>query len=120
MSPVPRNVLVTAINATRSKWQCGAFVNDYVQKITGHRIMWDSYASKEKHINSNSPQLWWLAVWNPGWRYKENGHTWIVIWLEGNNVIIRDANWKGDEKVMTRKVPIKSILNWNWGFVNFS
>ena len=86
--------------------------------------MWDSYESKEKHINSEVPQLWWLAVWNPGGWIKEYWHTWIVIGKWKDYVIIRDANWKWDEKVMTRKVKISDILasrgGWKWWFVNFS
>lgn len=121
---VPQKAITLALNNTRTKWQCWAFVNDYTQKLTGKRIMWDSYESKEKHINSEVPQLWWLAVWNPGWWIKEFWHTWIVIGKWKDYVIIRDANWKWDEKIMTRKVKIADILasrgGWKWWFVNFS
>lgn len=121
---IPRQVMQIAFSATRKTWQCGAFVNDYVQKITWKRIMWDSYKSKEKNINSNTPQLWGLAVWNPWWGIKEYWHTGIVTWVWEDYVIIKDANWKWDEKVMTRKVKIKDILasrgGWKGWFVNFA
>lgn len=123
------NILVRAMNialaSTRKSWQCWAFVNDYCQKLGIWRIMWDSYASKEKHINSKIPQPWSVAVWNPGWWIKQYWHTGIVKAVNNDGTVtIIDANWKWDEKVMTRKVPIKTILASAWGwrgwFINFA
>lgn len=114
-----------ALASTRKSWQCWAFVNDYCQKLGVWRIMWDSYASKEKHINSKIPQPWSVAVWNPGGWIAKYWHTWIVKAVNNDwTVTIIDANWKWDEKVMTRKVPIKTILAsawwWKGGFINFA
>lgn len=118
---VPNKAMNIALNSTRKSGQCGAFVNDYVQKLVWKRIMGDSYSSKQKHINSKIPQIWGLAVWNPGGKFGKYWHTGIVTWISKNYITITDANWNGDEKVMTRKVNIASILNWqNGGFVNFS
>ena len=115
-----KGLMNKALASTRTSWQCGAFVNDYVENLTWKRIMWDSYESKKKHINSDKPLSGSLAVWNPGGKYAKNGHTWIVLSVDWATVTIKDANWKWDGKVMVRKVPISSILNKDWWFVNFS
>lgn len=122
---IMKKAMNIALASTRKSWQCWAFVNDYCQKLGIWRIMWDSYASKEKHINSKIPQPWSVAVWNPGWWIKQYWHTWIVKAVNNDwTVTIIDANWKWDEKVMTRKVPIKTILasagGWKGGFINFA
>ena len=117
---VNKGLMNKALASTRTSWQCGAFVNDYVENLTWKRIMWDSYESKKKHINSDKPLSGSLAVWNPGGKYSKNGHTWIVLSVDWATVTIKDANWKWDGKVMVRKVPISSILNKDWWFVNFS
>ena len=117
---INKGLMNKALASTRTSWQCGAFVNDYVENLTWKRIMWDSYESKKKHINSDMPLSGSLAVWNPGGKYAKNGHTWIVLSVDWATVTIKDANWKWDGKVMVRKVPISSILNKDWWFVNFS
>ena len=65
----------------RTTGQCGAGVNDYLQKLGHGRLMGNSYASKKQHVNSSSPQIGGLAIWQPsgaGAR-PEYGHVGIVL-----------------------------------------
>lgn len=112
------------IEQCRVTGQCGAWVNDYLQNLWLGRLMWNSYESKAKNINSDTPVLWGVAIWNPQQgqgEFKEYGHTGIVTWVntENGTVTITDWNWNGDEKQQTREVKMSEIT-YNGGFMNFT
>jgi len=101
--------------------QCWEAVNKYV---TGQLWIsskdfwvWDTYASKKKYINADTPSIWGLAMWNntqtADGKYAENGHIWIVTWYNPNKgtVEITDWNWKGDKKKSTHDVKLSEITN---------
>lgn len=114
---------------TEDLW-CGEFTNDYVNKwwlvtTEWNKIrVWDSYESKKDYVNNYTPQVWWLAVWNPNpsWKYWENGHIWIVTWYnpETWEVEITDSNYNWDKKVTTHKLNVSEIVNSDWWFVHIT
>jgi len=102
-------------------FQCGEAVNNYMKTAWIEGIhMSDSYESKTKYINSQTPQVWWLAVWNPNWVESKNGHTWIVTWYnpQTGQVEITDRNRDLDGKKNTYTVPVSQINNSDGGFVH--
>jgi len=104
-------------------YQCWEWVNYYVKDNWLTRSdwqaisMWSTYESKKMNINSQSPQVWWLVVWNPTW--DENWHTWIVTWYnpQSQTVRVKDWNWWLDMKESEHEVSISSIVNWDGWFV---
>jgi hypothetical protein len=113
------------------KWdnQCGEAVNKYVTRQLGvdSKDFWmsDSYESKKRYIDSETPQVWGVAIWNSQWA--ENWHTWIVTGynIEEWTVEITDWNWntdpktwKGDEQKFVHDVAISDIVWSDWGFYN--
>lgn len=108
----------------RVSGQCWQWANDYASNLWIGRIFWDSYESKQKYVNSNTPAVWGFAVWNP-WKwigkYAENWHVWIVQWYDANTweVTVTDWNYGGDQKQQTHKVKLSEI-NYNWGFFDIN
>lgn len=110
---------------------CGEFTNQYwakwelVSKTTWKSVwVWDSYDSKKAFVNSNIPQVWWLAVWNPSvwWKFWENGHIWVVTWYNPNDwtIQITDSNSEGNKKRRTYNINASEILNSDWWFVHMN
>lgn len=110
------------IEQCRVNWQCGQGANDYAEKLWLGRIFWDTYDSKKEYVNSQSPQVWGFAIWNPQqWqgKFKENWHVGIVTNYNDKTgkVTITDWNWDWDEKQKTHDVNLSEIT-FNWGFYN--
>lgn len=101
----------------RVEWQCGQWANDYAQSLWLGRIFGDSYDSKSQHINSQTPEVWGFAIWNPvQWDSKEYGHVGIVTGYNPvtKKVTITDWNWNGDEKQQTHEVDLSAITYNGW------
>jgi len=101
--------------------QCWAAANRYL-KNEWVKDVWfgDSYESKSKHINSATPSIWWLAIWNP-WEWAiENWHVWIVTWINWDGTLeVTDWNWKWKETKSVHNVSLAQIEQWNGWFLNF-
>lgn len=103
--------------------QCWEAANIYLKNIGVNDIrMWNSYDSKKQHINSQSPQVWWLAIWNPNWAAKENGHVGMVTWYNPATWMVEVTDWnsKGDWMRDTYKIPASQIINSDGGFVHLA
>lgn len=108
---------------------CGEFTNIYNKKgglvsaTTWEAIhVGNSYQSKKDAINSPSPQIGGLAVWNPSpeGKYGENGHIGIVTGYNPSTweVEITDSNSKGNWEQATYTIPVSQINNSDGGFVH--
>jgi len=113
---------------SRSKtpwYQCWEAVNNYLNasNVTWIR-MGDTYKSKQKYINSQTPKVWGLAVWNPTTEgtYWENGHVWIVSWYNPSTWMVEITDWnaKWDGKKNIYSIPVSQISNSDGGFVDLS
>lgn len=104
---------------------CWEWVNKYLKNIwVSNLSVWDSYESKKKYVNSQTPQVWWLAVWNPNpeGKYWENGHIGIVTGYNASSWTIEITDWnaKWDGKKNTYTVPVSQINNSDGGFVHLN
>ncbi len=115
---LPKNNVTSVIEQCRTTGQCGQGVNDYLGRIGESARMGDAYSTKSKHINSKTPQVGGLAIWQPSGHgaKPEFGHVGIVLEEQGDKVLIHDWNWDGDEKQKTHWVNKSSILK-NGGFM---
>jgi len=82
--------------------QCGAFVN----RITGLGVG-DSYESKMSKMDPT------IETPEPGMvftmPYKQYGHIGFIVGIDGDQAIVKDSNYKLDEKVATHKIPINKM-----------
>lgn len=112
-----------------TKLWCWQFTNQYGKKwwlisaTTWEPVwVWNSYESKKEFINSQVPQVWWLAVWNPvpEWEFWENWHIWIVTWYNPSDwtIQITDSNSQWNKERRTYSVNIEQITNSDGGFVH--
>lgn len=93
------------------KWvECGSMVNN---NLWVPYMFWDSYESKAKYIDSNTPTAWSIFV-SESPQYKENWHVWIVKEvLPNGNLIVLDANGLWDKTVREREInPSKAWVTW--------
>lgn len=114
--------IADVITQCRINGQCWQGANDYAEKLWLGRIFWDPYESKKEYVNSQSPQVWGFAIWNPQqWqgKFKDNWHVGIVTNYNAQTgkVTITDWNWNGDEKQQTHDVNLSEIT-FNGGFYN--
>ena len=98
-------------------WQCGSFVNNYLQTMGIWRIFKNSRQSKKDLKNSDTPTVWSIAIidttarqkkawqvdkdWQPFW------HVGIVVWVNQDWTLqVVDSNYStnNDEKVRVRTV----------------
>ena len=119
--------LMDAIWRVPTKWKwpnwwlrCGEWVNYYLKWlwINSFRI-WDSWESKKNLIDSSSPVVWGLVAFNIWGKYGENWHIGIVSWINWTKVQITDWNKKWDWQKSIYEMEISSVLNSDWGFVNW-
>ena len=99
-------------------WQCGKFVNDYLEEIWVGRYYDDNLDTKLNSVNSDSGKVWTIAVFDYGKKSSDginHGHVAIVIsWPDKNgNIWVKDSNFSGDEKITTRIVNMNDAsLKW--------
>ena len=99
-------------------WQCGKFVNDYLQSIWAGRLFWNETIDvRKKWINSDEWKVGTVAVfdYNHYIDWKNYGHVGIVISAPDKNgdFWVKDANFDSDGKIQTRKVNLKDVsLKW--------
>lgn len=70
----------SAIQECRANGTCGEGVNDYLQKLGDKRVFGDAYSQKQSMINSNTPTVGSIAIWNPSETSGKNyGHVAVVL-----------------------------------------
>ena len=102
-------------------WQCGAFVNDYLEEIWAWRPFGnEDITTREWWMNrdKDSPKIWTVAVFDYN-NYSSDGknhwHVAIVISRpdKDGNFWVKDSNYDKDWIIKTRKVNIKDAsLKW--------
>lgn len=102
--------------------QCG----EYVNKITWIWV-WDTLQSKlskmtNKATNSYEPvkwEVWDVAVWVPdpsSKLFSKYWHTWIIVWEEWNNWLIKSSNIHWDWAITTDVIPKQAIMWTTWNY----
>jgi hypothetical protein len=100
-------------------WQCGKFVNDYLQSIWAGRLFWnEDIKTREWWVNSDEWKVGTVAVFD----YNHNSSDWINHWHVGivvsapdknGDFWVKDVNFDSDGKIQTRKVNLKDAsLKW--------
>ena len=109
-------------------WQCGSFVNDYLESLWYGRLYTDPIDKKKAVTNTDTASVWSIAVMNSK-KYPQYWHTAIVTAVNWDKVKLLESNWGDDKKVHERWVnksdilwyfdPSKAKTNgwnaWNWG-----
>lgn len=108
---LPPNQIQSVISQCKTTAQCGEGVNQYLKKIGSDTHFVDSYESKKKEINSQTPVEWGVAIWQPTWKWADPryGHVGIVLEDRWDKVLIHDWNWDGKESQATHEVSKSAI-----------
>lgn len=89
-------------------WQCGSFVNDYLQSLWLSRVFVDPIDKKVAAINTPEwyqPQVWDVVVMDsPNAKTKQYGHVAIVVWVDGNKITTLESNKKWEWEVFSRTI----------------
>lgn len=93
--------------------QCGRFVN----KLTGLGVG-DSYKSKLQKMDWSikEPAPGMVFVMPSNGVYSEYGHVGIILAVDTKTgmATVKDSNWKGDERVLTHKIPISKMSGFTY------
>lgn len=89
--------------------RCGAFVNDYLEKIGVWRYFDDDLSTKLNSINTDTPKIWTVAIFDYGHITKEtgenHGHVGIVTKVYDDwSFDVVDSNYNWDRKTHTRHI----------------
>lgn len=81
-------------------WQCGKFVNDYLQKMGIERLFTDPITEKKKYINSDTPKVWSVVIMDSESK-PEYGHVGIVVGYDDKSgkIKILQSNKAGEEEI---------------------
>lgn len=83
-------------------WQCGSFVNNYLQSLWGERIFTDPIKDKKAQINSTTPTVGAIAIMNSPTK-PQYWHVAIITSVnEDGTITTLESNAKGDGKVFSR------------------
>lgn len=110
---------VNAVLSTLTKgwwgWQCGYFVNNYLQDLWVGRLYSDPITDKTKNINSTEAKVWSVVVMDSPTK-PEYGHVWIITAIDPNtgDMTILQSNKNGNEQIYTSKKNIND--DWIYGF----
>lgn len=84
-------------------WQCGHFVNDYLQKLWMARLFTDPITDKMKNINSYEAKRWSIVIMDSP-SSPQYWHVGIVTNVDENgNMTILQSNKNGEEEVFFSK-----------------
>ena len=105
--------------------ECWAFVNDYLQSIWAWRIYDNDLSTKLKSINSDTPEIWSVAVFDYSNapanssisdKARKHGHVWVVVWYnaDAGTVTIVESNKDWDKLISApREIPLSNLyLKW--------
>lgn len=94
-------------------WQCGEFVNNYLENMWVGRLFTDPITEKEKNINSDTPKVWSVVIMNSE-SQPQYWHVGIVTGYDEKTGTIKilQSNKKGEEEVFvsTKNKDDKNIL----------
>lgn len=98
-------------------WQCGSFVNNYLQDMWIGRLYTDPIEAKKAVVNSTTPTIWSVAVidWsnnpNASEAQKKYGHVWIVVGIDEANwtITVKESNHWWDEKIYTSTYKMSQV-----------
>ena len=101
-------------------WWCWAYVNKYLENLWfAAGFYWDSLQGKLNTINTLTPKIWSVAVFDYNHITKEtwenHWHVGIVIWYNEQTwkLIVQDSNYKSDKQIHVREVdPNDTALKW--------
>jgi hypothetical protein len=112
---VVESVLESFINAPNRQvgeqwWQCGKFVNDYLDQLWVWRIFTDPIDAKVARKNSDTPTVWSIAIFdytdnpNASDAQRQYGHVAIVTSINPDWTFnTRESNINGEERVFERQ-----------------
>jgi hypothetical protein len=92
-------------------WQCGSFVNDYLESLWYGRLYTDPIDKKAAITNTKEPAVWSIAVMDSE-KYPQYWHTAIVAAIDWDRVKLLESNWWDDKKVHERWVNKSDITHW--------
>ena len=92
-------------------WQCGSFVNDYLQSLWYDRLYTDPIDKKKAVTNTDTPTEWAIAVMDSK-KYPEYWHVAIVTEIQWDKVKLLESNRWDDKKVHTRWVNKSDIYGY--------
>ena len=98
-------------------WQCGAFVNDYLQKIGLGRYYDNDLSTKINSVNQDTPTVWSIAVFDYNLKSSDwinHWHVWIVTQVYDDwSFQLLDSNRDWDEITHSRRIyPWSTSLKW--------
>jgi len=104
-------------------WECGKFVNDYLQSIwvtdASNRYYDNDLSTKLNSVNSYTPKVWTIAVFDYNHKSSDginHGHVWIVTKVNNDgSFVVRDSNFdvKNPWVIMERTIqPWSTSLKW--------
>ena len=98
-------------------WQCGKYVNDYLQEIGVGRYYDNELSTKLNSVNSYAPKEWTIAVFDYNHKsadWVNYGHVGIVTQVYSDwSFDVMDSNFWSDEKIQKRHIkPWSSSLKW--------
>lgn len=87
-------------------WNCTWFVAQYKNVNWWWNAKdWLKNAKSAGHATGSEPSVWSIVVFNGKWYNPRYGHVGIVVDMSGNNIIVKDMNYRKINEVTTRKVP---------------
>ena len=101
-----------------SGWQCGKYVNDYLEYIgmtwATNRYYDNELSTKLNSVNTYDPKEWTVAVFDYNHKSSDwinHGHVGIVTKVTADGIYVRDSNYSSDEKIKTRFIK-KGSAEW--------
>lgn len=89
-------------------WQCGKYVNDYLQEIWVGRYYDNELSTKLNSVNSYAPKEWTIAVFDYNHKSADGvnyGHVGIVTQVYSDwSFDVMDSNYWSDEKIQKRHI----------------
>lgn len=79
---------------------------EYISRMTGTRVG-NTWEEKKKLNREKTGKIGSIMVWQPSQKgaFAKYGHAGIIVGEDGNNWIVKNANYKVDGKVSTIRVP---------------
>lgn len=85
---------------------CTRYVAQYKNvNWSGNAKEWLANARAKGHATGSEPWVGAIVVFNGRWYNPAYGHVWIVIDIKGDNIIVKDMNYRRLNEVTVRKVP---------------
>lgn len=100
----------TLKTTTNPEWgiECAEYISKMIWSKVGNT--W------EEKVALNNESVWnigSIAVWKPSdtGNFGKYWHAWVIVWEDGDNWVIKSANYNGDWRISTDTIP-KSSIEW--------